>query len=162
MGEPVTEIVRKSDMQCMPAQIPELDLCRLAEAFIASRDVTQSSRLTYRRALKAFFDWLSRTGCSDRIKRLNRFDILGYKDEIGRTKRPATANMYLFVVQKFFGWLQEHRLYADVTTIPNDSRRTACGTPPSRWPLPAAHRLPRPRPWPGILIQGRQCYTSTT
>jgi site-specific recombinase XerD len=64
------------------------DLCHLAEAFIASRDVARASRMTYKRALKAFFDWLSASGRADRINKLTRFDILAYKEELGRTKSP--------------------------------------------------------------------------
>lgn len=90
-------------------------LCQLAGAFIASCDVAPSSRMTYRRALKAFFDWLSRTGRADRLDKLSRFDILAYKDELGRTKRVATSNMYVFIVQQFFAWLEEHKVHADIT-----------------------------------------------
>jgi len=92
-----------------------VDLCRLADAFIASRDVTQSSRQTYRRALKAFFDWLSTTGRADRLDRISRFDLLAYKDELGRTKRPSTANMYVFIVHGFYGWLAEHGACGDIS-----------------------------------------------
>ncbi len=91
------------------------DLCRLADAFIASRDVAQSSRVTYRRALKAFFDWLDASGRGDRISQLTRFDILAYKDELGRTKSVSTANMYLFVVFGLYEWLAEHQIHPNIT-----------------------------------------------
>ena len=81
-------------------------LCIMADAFIASKDVSHSSRLTYRGALKAFFAWLSTSGRGDRLNELTRFDILAYKDELGRTKRTNTANLYLLTVQGFFAWLR--------------------------------------------------------
>ena len=65
------------------------DLCCLADAFIASCDVVNSSRMTYRRALKAFFAWISSSGRADRINELTRFDILAYKEDVGPTLRPS-------------------------------------------------------------------------
>jgi len=91
------------------------DLCCLADAFIASRDVVHASRMTYRRALKAFFEWISSSGRGERINQLTRFDILAYKEELGCTKSVATANMYLFMVSSFFRWLEENRITLDIT-----------------------------------------------
>jgi len=90
------------------------NFCILAEAFIASMDVSLSSRSTYRRALKAFFDWLSATQRADKLGTLNRLDILAYKDELGRNKRVATANMYLFIVRKFFAWLADNNVSPNI------------------------------------------------
>jgi integrase/recombinase XerD len=92
------------------------DFCRLADAFIASRDVSESSRMTYRRALKAFFDWLSSSGRFDKLGALGRFDILAYKEHLCRGRRVATANLYLFIVRGFFTWLNENRLYGNITS----------------------------------------------
>jgi integrase/recombinase XerD len=92
-----------------------VDLCHLADAFIASRDIVLVSRMTYRRALKAFFDWISSSGRADRISELTRFDVLAYKEELGRTKSVATSNMYLFTVRSFYGWLEENRVCRDIT-----------------------------------------------
>jgi integrase/recombinase XerD len=91
------------------------DLCCLADAFIASCDVVHESRMTYRRALKAFFTWISSSGRVDRVNALTRFDMLAYKEDLGRTKSVATANLYLFVVRSFYAWLAENRLCRNIT-----------------------------------------------
>ena len=64
--------------RCETTLIPEqaADLCCLADAFIASCDVVHESRMTYQRALKAFFAWISSSGRADRINKLTRFDML--------------------------------------------------------------------------------------
>jgi integrase/recombinase XerC/integrase/recombinase XerD len=72
--------------------------------------------MTYRRALKAFFNWISSSGRADRINKLTRFDMLAYKEDLGRTKSVATANLYLFVVRSFYAWLAENRICRDITT----------------------------------------------
>ena len=97
-----------------PADLTATHLCQLATAFVASLDVAQSSRTTYRRALKAFFDWLGSTGRSDHLDGLSRIDVLAYKDHLGKSVRVATANMYLFIVRSFFSWLEEYGVRSNI------------------------------------------------
>lgn len=111
--ECVAALVKKDVELCLePAGQP--DLCNLADVFMASLDVSDSSRWTYRRALKAFFDWISRTGRGDRLAKLTRFDILAYKDHLVRNRQPATTNLYLLVAQKLFSWLADQGISTDI------------------------------------------------
>jgi integrase/recombinase XerC/integrase/recombinase XerD len=112
--EIVKALVKRDDVDRNPSPATTLELCNLAGVFLASLDVSHSSRWTYRRALKAFFDWVSRTGRGDRLEKLTRFDILAYKDHLISTRRPATANIYLLLVQKFYAWLEEQRICPDI------------------------------------------------
>lgn len=113
-GGTVTAIVKREDTPPAPRITGQPDLCRLADVFIASLDVSDSSRWTYRRALKAFFDWISSTGRGDRLASLTKFDILAYKDYLVRNKLPATTNLYLLVTQKLFSWLADQGISVDI------------------------------------------------
>lgn len=108
-----TELVLAPEVS--PAETASLGICQLADAFIASLDVVENSRWTYRRALKAFFAWVGESGRADRLNSLNRFDILAYKDDLARTRRPATVNMYPFIIRRFYGWLEENNVRPDIT-----------------------------------------------
>ncbi len=94
---------------------PGSDLCRVAEVFINAMDVGVSSRMTYRRALKAFFCWVSQAGLGDRLDSLKREDMFEYRDDLGRTKRVATANLYFFIVRSFYDWMEKHKIHKDIT-----------------------------------------------
>lgn len=111
----VTAPVVRSDVDRNPVPATTPTLCDLAGVFLASLDVSHSSRWTYRRALKAFFDWVSSAGRGDRLDKLTRFDILAYKDHLISTRRPATVNIYLLLVQKFYAWLEEQRICPDIS-----------------------------------------------
>jgi integrase/recombinase XerD len=112
--ESLAAIARRDEVTPLPAYNGLPDLCKFADAFAATLDVSDSSRWTYRRALKAFFDWVSNTGRGDRLVRLARFDILAYKDYLMKNVQPATTNLYLLVVQKLYVWLDEQRICADI------------------------------------------------
>lgn len=83
------------------------------EAFLASLDVSASSRATYTRSLKQFIGWLYETG---RLSlELQREDILAYKAYLADTKAAYTVTLYLTAVRRLYQWLESQRVYPDIT-----------------------------------------------
>ncbi|BDC34544.1 tyrosine recombinase XerC [Candidatus Dependentiae bacterium Noda2021] len=86
-------------------------LNQLLEQFIASQDITQTSRVSYRNALKQFFTWLE-SACP---LSPNRQTILAYKESLDvKGLRPFTRSAYLVVVRKFFEWTETLKLYPNI------------------------------------------------
>ena len=76
---------------------------KLIDKFIASQDVKQSSKQTYRRAFKQFIEWITREGIADPT----REDILAYKASLETQGLSAlTLSSYLVAVRKFFEWAE--------------------------------------------------------
>jgi integrase/recombinase XerD len=102
-------------IQSQPSQItyrptPEA----LAEDFLASLDVSASSRATYTRSLKQYQQWLDDTG-RDSLQ-LQREDILAYKAFLQDMDFSAyTVNLYLTAVRKLYQWLESQKIYPDIT-----------------------------------------------
>ncbi len=85
----------------------------MAEDFLASLDVSDSSRATYTRSLKQFMGWLKDTGRQS--LQLQREDILEYKASLKGKLSAYTVNLYLSAVRKLYQWLESHRAYPDIT-----------------------------------------------
>lgn len=83
----------------------------LIQQFIASQDVSPSSRQTYRRSLVQFFKWF----CRKKNPHPTRETILAYKEALdAQGLRPFTRASYLVAVRKFFEWLESNKLYPNV------------------------------------------------
>ena len=83
----------------------------MIERFIASLDVSLSTRAIYRKKLRYFFSWLTARG----IRQPERGDILAWRDEMmSGNKRPVTVMNYLFVVRNFFHWAHKEGLCDDI------------------------------------------------
>ncbi|MBR1672000.1 MAG: ankyrin repeat domain-containing protein, partial [Fretibacterium sp.] len=81
------------------------------EAFLASLNVTPSSREVYRKKLRYFFAWLDEKG----IPCPEREHLLTWRDGLAASERkPATVLNYLTIVRKFFRWAHREGLCADV------------------------------------------------
>lgn len=91
--------------------LSDSNLSGFMDNFIASMDVKQSSRDTYKKALTIFTDWLT-TRC---ILNPARQDILAYKDSLkDRGLSSFTISGYIVVVRKFFEYLESTIGYQNV------------------------------------------------
>lgn len=89
----------------------ENSLDRLADSFIKAQDVSQSSRDTYRKALRSFTEWLER----EDIRNPVREDILAYKAFLqAQGLSSLTLSGYMVVVRKFFEYLESTIGYQNV------------------------------------------------
>ena len=90
-------------------------LASLSERFLASQDVSKSSRQTYSRQLKQFLSWLGQTGRIDALNALQRNDVLAYREyllSIGKSS--YTIDGYMTAVRKFFEWLEAEKVYPNI------------------------------------------------
>lgn len=93
---------------------------RLIEQFLASQDVTQGSRRTYRSALRQFFAWFS----DNRIINPTRETILDFKEFLdAKGLRPFTRSGYLVAVRRFFEWSETLKLYPNIAKGIKGARR---------------------------------------
>lgn len=94
-----------------PAVILKEQFSDLIQRFIASQDVSSSSRQTYKRSLVQFFKWFSKK----KITQPSRETILAYKEALDtQGLRPPTRASYLVAVRKFFEWLEGNKLYPNI------------------------------------------------
>lgn len=79
--------------------------------FIASLDIYETSRQTYKRQLKEFFLWLKTQSC-----RPTRQTILSYKDYLQHKKELSalTIGGYLTALRRFFQWLESIDAYPNI------------------------------------------------
>lgn len=99
---------------------PVGDITALIEQFLAQHDVGNSSRGTYRNALKQFFRWITR----NKIKQPTRETIIIYKEWLDKKGlRPFTRSCYLVAVRKFFEWAEGLKLYPNIAKGVKGSRR---------------------------------------
>lgn len=90
------------------------------EQFLASQDVTQGSRTTYRSALRQFFDWFS----ENNITNPTRETILTYKEWLdAKGLKPFTRSGYLVAVRRFFEWAESLKLYPNIAKGIKGARR---------------------------------------
>ena len=78
--------------------------------FIMFIDAKHKTIETYSRALKQFIIYLQANG----ITKPTRADIIAYRDELKRTVKPATVQIYVIAVKQFFKWLHQEGLYSNV------------------------------------------------
>lgn len=94
----------------------------LQAQFIGQMDVKESSRRSYDRSLKQFFEWLTASG---RIgQRLTRIDILQYKDDLlNNGKSALTVGSYLTIIRQFFEWTEASGFYPNIAKGVKTPRR---------------------------------------
>lgn len=93
------------------ANIGTLDLVSM---FLEALDASAATRETYRRALRAWTNYLSDIGIS--LLETTRQTILDYKRELLETKAPSSVNVYLTSVRQLFSWLESERIYPNVAS----------------------------------------------
>lgn len=96
---------------------------RAVAAYIAQKDVKQSSRLAYTKALTQFFHWIERTGRD--ISLLQSIDILEYKDWLDRTGHSVlTRSLYIVSVKGFYAWAEGLKLYPNIAKNVKSSKKS--------------------------------------
>ncbi len=105
----MTDIVKRDELAPAAAGSSFPDL---VGRFLASLDRRESTKATYRRALKPFGQWVNEAAPSGP---LTAETVLNYKkDLIGRGLAPHTINVYLTAVKRFFAWSEGAGLYPDI------------------------------------------------
>lgn len=100
----------------------EFSLLKHSDNFIQSMDIKLSSKLTYKRQLKEFLNWI-------KIKKITtptRQDILSYKDYLKEKKDLSTLTIagYLTATRRFFQWLENSQIYPNIVKdIKNPKRK---------------------------------------
>lgn len=90
---------------------PSIFSQHLVEKFLASIDVKNNSKVTYRKQLKGLFEWINLKGSLN----LDSDDLLSYKQQlIQEEKSPNTIANYIVIIRKFFGWLEESGIYPNI------------------------------------------------
>lgn len=85
----------------------------IIDAFMSSIDARESTRVTYRKSIEAFFAWVSDSG--KMIGYLIPPDIISYKDYLlEQNKSAMTVNLYLSVVRRFYKWTKANALYPNI------------------------------------------------
>jgi integrase/recombinase XerD len=88
-----------------------VDDCYIAQ-FIASLDVRDSSKQTYKRQLHEFIRWLN----NQQAHEITREMILAYKEYLKTEKALAAFTIagYLTAIRRFFEWLESIKAYPNV------------------------------------------------
>lgn len=85
----------------------------LVNTFIASQDVKESSKTTYRRTLKQYFNWVDNK--SYLLSEIARPQLLQFKEELLTSgKSSLTVGSYITSVRKFYEYAEAHKLYPNV------------------------------------------------
>ncbi|MCR5760268.1 MAG: site-specific integrase [Bacteroidales bacterium] len=85
------------------------------EAFIRCLDAKNTTRLSYRKALRQFFRWTETTGRA--LDHLNRQDVLAYREFLFDEKAPhseLTVSLYMTAIRRFFEWTEGEKIYPNV------------------------------------------------
>ncbi len=80
--------------------------------FLASLDIRQSSKNTYKRQLKEFFAWCKKS----KLRVFEREGLLDYKLYLSRDRSLAafTISGYLTAVRRYFEWLEAYQLHPNI------------------------------------------------
>jgi integrase/recombinase XerC/integrase/recombinase XerD len=94
------------------------------EEFLADSDIRDTSKKSYRRAIKPFFAFISDQNMSE----LDHRAILSYKNRLKDNNLSAyTITFYLVVLRRFFIWLESNKIY------PNIARNVKGMVKPNGW-----------------------------
>jgi len=105
----MTDIVKRDELAPAAAGSSFPDL---VGRFLASLDRRESTKATYRRALKPFGQWVNEAAPSGP---LTAETVLNYKKNlVGRGLAPFTINVYLTAVKRFFAWSEGAGLYPNI------------------------------------------------
>lgn len=78
--------------------------------FLSYIDVKNKSAETYAKAIKQFFVYLKKEG----IQAPTRADIIAYREELTKSHKPATVQLYISAVKLFFSWLGQRGIYSNI------------------------------------------------
>lgn len=98
------------------------DIQEMINAFIDAQDVKESSRMTYRRAIKPYFIWIKDNNLT--VSTLVRQDVLNYKRYLINTGlSPLSIGSYLTAVRKFYQWTENEDLFKNIARDIKTPRR---------------------------------------
>ena len=115
-------------LQVVTTGAPAVLISSVVSSFIENETVRPSSRRTYERSLRQFFQWVTDT---DReLSELARPDIVSYRDDLLTSgKSPLTVSNYLAAVRKFFSWCEASRYCPNIAKgVPAPVRHKTDGT----------------------------------
>lgn len=99
------------------------DLDGLIDQFLISQDIKLSSKITYRRGLRSFFQWMTARPLPER-QGPTRETILAYKTHLEDLRgSPLTLSTYLTAVRRFFEWAESMKYYPNVAKGIRGSKR---------------------------------------
>lgn len=82
----------------------------LMERYVEYLDVRQQSVRTYATGLRQFLLWMEENG----IREPQRPDVIQFREDMGKTRKPATVQVYMIAVRQFFRWTYTEGLYPNV------------------------------------------------
>lgn len=107
----MSDIIIHSDNTPAAGTLGIPDLIRM---FLAEQDVRGSSRETYARNIRWYFEWVENT--SRQLRDLTLADMLEYKQFLLDKKLgSSTVGSYLTVVKLFYEWAAAKKLYPNIT-----------------------------------------------
>jgi integrase/recombinase XerD len=90
--------------------------------FIASQDVSPSSRRLYARTLQQFFSWVDTRGYD--LRDITRAEVIQYKqDLLDQGKSSLTVSSYITSVRMFYEWAEALKYYPNVARGVRSPRR---------------------------------------
>lgn len=91
-------------------QIPANGLDSLVSDFLAFLDVSRATAQAYTKGINKFLVFMH-----DReIGQPRREDILGFRDDLAKSCMPATVQLHLCALKRFFSWLEMRGIYPDI------------------------------------------------
>lgn len=95
-------------LRSVPAET--MDEAALVSRFLAEVDVADSTKDTYRKALRQFLRWRNGRGGGD----VSRSEVLAFKNHLLTRVQPSTVAAYLAALKSLFKWLEAEKIYPNV------------------------------------------------
>ena len=117
----------------VPAQ--KTDTAALVERFLIEVDIADSTKESYRKALRQFFLWRELQGIGD----VTRGEVLAFKNYLLTRVQPTTAAAYLTAVKSLFKWLESEKIYPNVAAGVKGVKLSAMHRKDALTPVQAKH-----------------------
>lgn len=89
------------------------DYDRLIDVFLASLDIMDKSRETYRWGLKRFFKWLQSSG--KELMSMTPADVMSFKNMLQKERLSSlTIGAYMTALRRFYGWTETSMIYPNI------------------------------------------------
>lgn len=106
-----TGVIRSEPQEL--SRINPLEIEALVDLFLASQDVKQSSKGTYKRTLKQYFSWVSQKGYS--LSQIARIELLEYKESLLASGMSSlSVGSYITSVRRFYEWTESNKIYPNI------------------------------------------------
>lgn len=87
----------------------------ILEKFFLERDLSASSKISYKINIRQFIHWLNETDRTAKFLsgKIDKTDILHYRNDLRKTEHSArTINAYIACLRQFFAFLESYRFYS--------------------------------------------------